>query len=424
MPFRIKCTAWTLILFLLAAPLCAFAAEQEPPKTGTPLSAAELDRLTAPVALYPDSLLAQILMASTYPLDVVSAARWLKQNSGLKGKELENAAKDQPWDPSVQALTAFPQVLEMMNEKLDWVQDLGDAFLGQPKDVMDSVQRLRSKAQAAGNLKTTKEQKVTTSKNDASGSDVIVIQSAQPEVVYVPSYDPMVVYGPWPYPAYPPVAWYPPGYAAAGAFVSFGIGVAVGYAFWGDCDWNHGDIDVNVNNYRNFTKVNPPVNANGRWQHNPAQRGNVPYRGSAAGRYSLPAEGRGKASGLTRDQQRSAAREAFRGREGGAERPRRDNSLGRDGAGQRREIGRNEAEQRRELGRTDGAQRQRNENREIRNREPLNEGREFRNRDQGNSFFQGAGERGARQEIERGGRSRESMIRPHPGGVPFHPVRR
>src|SRR5262249_50788384 len=172
--------------------------------------------LVAPIALYPDSLLAQVLMASTYPLEVVEAARFQKANPSLKDKALDDALQKQTWDPSVKSLVSFPEVLTMMNEKLDWTQRLGDAFLAQQSDVMDAVQVLRNKAQAQGNLQSNEQQKVIVQQPPAdapAGSPpVIVIQPANPQVVYVPTYNPTVVYGSWPYPSYPPYSYYPPGY--------------------------------------------------------------------------------------------------------------------------------------------------------------------------------------------------------------------
>jgi hypothetical protein len=176
---------------------------------GKTFSQEELNQLVAPVALYPDALLSQVLMASTYPLEIVEAARWVKSNPNLKDKALEDALQNQSWDPAVKSLAVFPQVLTMMNEKLDWTQKLGDAFLAQQKDVLDTAQALRKKAQAQGNLKDTKEQKVVeTTENNTT---VIKIEPTNPEVVYVPTYNPTVVYGAWPYPAYPPYYYYPPG---------------------------------------------------------------------------------------------------------------------------------------------------------------------------------------------------------------------
>ncbi|TMH34067.1 MAG: DUF3300 domain-containing protein, partial [Betaproteobacteria bacterium] len=157
----------------------------------------ELDAMLAPIALYPDALVAQVLMASTYPLEIVEAARWAEQNKGLKGEALQGALQGQKWDESVKSLTAFPEVLDRMNKDLAWTQKLGDAFLGQQKEVMDTIQSLRQRAQAAGNLQSNEHQKVETETQEAK--QVIVIQPSNPEVIYVPTYQPTVVYGAWPY---------------------------------------------------------------------------------------------------------------------------------------------------------------------------------------------------------------------------------
>ena len=264
-----------------------------PAQTGpapAPFKAEELDQLVAPIALYPDPLVAQILMASTYPLEVVQAARFVKENPKLTGDPLDQALKKQTWDDSVKSLTTFPQVLSMMDGKLDWTQKLGDAFLAQQKEVMDAVQRLRARAQAAGNLKSTAEQTVTVEPAAAAAPappapppppvagqppqqvvvqqappTVITIAPANPQVVYVPTYNPTVVYGAWPYPAYPPYSYYPPGYVAGAALFSFAAGVAVGSALWGNCNWHGGDVNVNVNQYNSYTKnVNTTNVANKR----------------------------------------------------------------------------------------------------------------------------------------------------------------
>ncbi len=211
------------------------------PETPKPFSQEQLDRLLAPVALYPDSLLTQIFMASTYPLEVVKAMNWLKQNKNLKGSALSAALEKQGWDPSVKSLVNFPQVLQMMTDQIDWTQKLGDAFLAQQKDVMETVQKLRKKAQDQGSLKTTKEQKVTVQKD----TQVIVIEPANPQVIYVPTYDPVVVYGAWWYPV-PPVYLYPPPPPGYTAF-TFATGVAVGVAWsyaWGYPNWHGGSINV------------------------------------------------------------------------------------------------------------------------------------------------------------------------------------
>lgn len=255
-----------------------------------PFKQEELDQLVAPIALYPDSLLTQILMASTYPLEVVQADRWAKQNKEMKGDALAKALETQPWDPSVKSLVNFPQVLAMMSEKLDWTQKLGDAFLAQQKDVMGTVQKLRAKAQASGNLNTTKEQVVKVEK------EVIIIEPASPQVIYVPAYNPTVVYGAWAYPAYPPYPVYPPGYVAGAAF-TFAAGVAVGAAWgyaWGHANWHGGDVDVNVNRNININnnidrskyqnKVTSGQGGQGQWQHNPENRKGVAYRDQGTAR--------------------------------------------------------------------------------------------------------------------------------------------
>lgn len=248
------------------------------------LKTEELEQILAPIALYPDDLLTQMLMASTYPLEIVQADRWTKQNKNKKGDALAKALEAQPWDPSVKSLVNFPDVLAMMSEKLDWTQKLGDAFLAQKKDVLATVQKLRAKAQASGNLKTTSEQVVKTDK------EVIIIQPANPQVIYVPTYNPTVVYGTWAYPAYPPAPVYPPGYVATTAAFSFATGAAVGAAWgyaWGHSDWHGGDVNVNVNRNAsvntniNRTKYQQQYQAkggSGQWQHDPSHRGGVAYR--------------------------------------------------------------------------------------------------------------------------------------------------
>ena len=183
------------MLALLLAASAAFAQDR------VPFRQAELDQMLAPVALYPDSLLSQVLMASTYPLEVVQAARWSRANPGLKGQDAVRAVEHMDWDPSVKSLTAFPQILTMMDEKLEWTRRLGEAFLAQQADVMDTVQGLRRRAEAAGNLRSSEQMRV------AREGEVITIHQPAPEVVYVPYYNPAVVYGPWWWPAYPPVYW-------------------------------------------------------------------------------------------------------------------------------------------------------------------------------------------------------------------------
>jgi uncharacterized membrane protein YgcG len=258
----------------------------------------DLDELLAPIALYPDALLAQILMASTYPLEVVEAARWQKSNPGLKEKALEDALQKQTWDPAVKSLTAVPQVLTMMNEKLDWTTKLGDAFLAQQADVLKTSQALRKKADEAGNLKTSKE--VTVKKEVENSVQIIKIEQPNPEVVHVPTYNPATVYGSWWYAAPPPYYYYPPGYAY-GAGLAFATGVVVGAAIWGNCNWGGNDININTNNYNNFNKTNI---SNKNFQHNAEHRKGAAYRDSGtAQKYN-----RGGNTAATQ------SREQFRGR--------------------------------------------------------------------------------------------------------------
>jgi hypothetical protein len=244
------------------------------------LDQAQLDQLVAPIALYPDPLLAQVLMASTYPLEVVQADRWAKTNKSFKGDALTAALTKQDWDPSVKELVSTPTVLSMMSDQLDWTQSLGNAVLAQQADVMDAVQRLRAKAKANGKLETTKQQKVTV-KQEQGSAPVIEIAPASPEVVYVPYYNPSVVYGTWPYPEYPPY-YYPPatGWVVGGTIatgLAWGAAYAIGREIWDNIDWRRGDIDINVdrntniNVDRNFTK----------WEHNSYHRRGVAYDNDA-----------------------------------------------------------------------------------------------------------------------------------------------
>jgi hypothetical protein len=230
----------------------------------------QLDQMLAPIALYPDALLAQVLMASTYPLEVVSAARWVQANPKVTGKALEDAMQKQTWDPSVKSLAAFPTVLQMMNEKIEWTQQLGDAFLAQRTDVMAGVQALRHKAYAQGNLKSTQQQKVVVEKQ------TITIEPAS-TTVYVPVYNPTVVYGAWWYPGYVPYYWYPAGYVA-GPGLGFATGVVVGAALWGGCNWRGNDVTINVNRYNQFNRTSITHTS---WQHNAAHRQGVAYRDAA-----------------------------------------------------------------------------------------------------------------------------------------------
>ena len=272
--------AFLAMLALSVVPPAAFPQDQPAPQ----YSAAQLEQLVAPIALYPDSLLGPVLMASTYPLEVVEAARWvgIPANAALQGDALASALDTIDWDPSVKALVPFPAVLQMMSSHLDWMQQLGDAFLAQQADVMDAVQRLRAQAANAGNLQSTPQQTVTTQDGE------IYIEPASPDVLYVPVYNPVVVYGIWLYPAYPPFFFPPlPGYYH-GPFVGgiqFSIGFVIIRTFWGwdHFDWRRHRIDldarrVNVINRYHIEHFRRPPFEGREWQHNPQHRVGVPYR--------------------------------------------------------------------------------------------------------------------------------------------------
>jgi hypothetical protein len=268
----------------------------------------QLDSLVAPIALYPDPLLSQTLVASTYPLEVIQLKQWLDQHKDLKDKALADAVQKQDWDPSIQAMAALPDVVKQLADNIKWTTDLGNAFLAQQNDVMDAVQRMRKKANNAGTLKSSEQQTVET--RVVESKQVIVIEQANPQVVYVPSYDPTVIYGPPVYP-YPAIAYPPPGYYAAGMAISFGVGIAMGAAWgggWGyGCGWggnnnvyvNRNNNFINNSNRQNINNVNRsnrastlPARGNSTWQHNPQHRGGAPYSDRAtANRFGGNARG-------------------------------------------------------------------------------------------------------------------------------------
>jgi len=277
------------------------------------ISPDQLDSLVAPIALYPDPLLAQVLAASTYPLELIQLQQWLERNKNLKDQALADAVAKQPWDASIQALAGLPEVVKRLADDIQWTTDLGNAFLAQQKDVMDAVQRMRKKAEDKGNLKSTEQQTVET--KVIENKSVIVIEQAAPQVVYVPSYDPLLVYGPAVYP-YPPIYYPPAGYYAAGMAVSFGVGVMMG-AFWSGgwgwgCGWGGNNVYINNNNnFNRNTNIGGnrnnigggnrggigggnrgnigggnrastlPAGGRGNWQHRPEHRGGAPYRDRA-----------------------------------------------------------------------------------------------------------------------------------------------
>ena len=267
--------AW-MIIATLFIPSGIAAQDFEQPEQTDRFRKEELDQMLAPVALYPDSLIAQILMASTYPLEVVQAERWVQQNKTLTGDALDDVLKEKSWDPSIKSLCNFPDVLFAMSDKLDQTRKLGDAFLSQKNDVMTTIQQLRRKAEKQGNLKTTKEQKVI------HEEDVIRIEPAVRQVVYVPVYDPLYVYGPWWYPAYPPYYWYyPPGVIISGGFISFGPRFFIGIDLfsWSWFDWHRHYIYIDVLKARRFHRFrNSHYSDRYFWRHDPVHRRGVAYR--------------------------------------------------------------------------------------------------------------------------------------------------
>jgi len=282
-----------LILVALAALIARLACAAEEAPDGTPAAAqtakfspAQIEQLVAPIALYSDGLAVQVLIAATYPLEVVEAARWRTKNASLKGEALDQALESQDWDPSVESLTRFPDLLQRMSDNLDWTKDLGDAFLGQKDDVLDTVQRMRAKAYESGALKTTKEQVVT--REVVKEKEVIRVEPADPQVVYVPQYSPEAVYGAppaaYPTPYYPAMYGYPPGYVATASLLSFGAGMAVGAAVWGDCDWGSHDVHNNYYGGGGGGGNNQNVNVNKNKEKNVERtRGEGGRRGEGAG---------------------------------------------------------------------------------------------------------------------------------------------
>jgi hypothetical protein len=282
MKARAKCLLTQLLALLLATSFLLIAPENNASAQDAPaFTQQELDQMLAPIALYPDALLSQITMAATYPLEVVEAERWSVANPNLRGTQAVQAVEQNNWDPSVKSLVAFPQILRMMNDKLDWTERLGDAFLGQEQQVMDTIQDLRHRAYKAGNLRSNDQARVE------SQGDYITIDQADPQVAYEPYYNPSVVYGSWWWPQYPPVYWAPwPGYRERpgfGAGFAWGVGITLGAEFfYGAFDWRQHRVDVvNVNNYYYPRDTRVANRASSAWQHDPDHRRGAPYREAA-----------------------------------------------------------------------------------------------------------------------------------------------
>src|SRR6202161_3133296 len=306
---------WLALAAIILGPICAMAQTPASPtatSTAQLLKPAELDQLVAPIALYPDPLLAQVLMASAYPLDIVQAERWLEANKNLKGEALQAAVAKQSWDDSIKSLVATPDVLQMMSSKLDWTEKLGDAVVAQQADVMDAIQRLRTKAQANNKLQSTKQQKVTV--QQVQNKQIIAIEPTDPDMVYVPYYDPGVVYGDWPYPDYPADYWPTPGYIGAG-IIAAGIGFGAGYAlgrwhggdYWGGgVNWNNNNINVRPGGGGAGTAWRPRVDH----RQGAGNRGNgsqLNFRGSGGQQVIKPGGGNRGNAGQNRPANRAGA---------------------------------------------------------------------------------------------------------------------
>ncbi len=388
-----------LAAFVLALPVLASAQAADKPFTNE-----QLDQMLAQIALYPDSLLSQVLMAATYPEEFQEAAKWSKAHPDTKGDAAVTQVEGNDWDPSVASLVAFPEVLITLSEKPDYVKNLGDAFLAQPEDVMNSVQRLRAAAQKAGNLKSNEQIKVsaeaapppaaaapaptTTVVQAPPVTQTIVIEPAQPSVVYVPAYNPTVVYGPWWYPSYPPYYYPPPpGYwfsRTIATGIAWGVGIGVTNALWGGFNWGRGDVNINVNRYNNIN-VNKRLDVNSNrtnWNHDSSHR-KSDYRGGNAQRQNL-------------DRKREAgAREQYRGKDASrdASRERAQQSMQQHGV----DAGKGSARDRAQAADRDAA----------------------RQRSQAASHdnaLKGAGDRQARQQIDRGTASQQAAQRSSGGG--------
>jgi hypothetical protein len=277
-----------LIAALGGATLSAQDAPPAPPPPDQTLSPDQLDDLVAPIALYPDPLLSQVLVAATYPLEVVQAFQWLQRNPGVTGAALTQAVQQQNWDPSIQALVVFPDVIKRLNDDVTWTTNLGNAFLAQQQDVMSAVQRMRQRAQQAGKLASSPQENVVTEQHD--GQPYIDIVPADPEVIYVPAYDPVWIWGAPRWYPYPHWFWPGPGIVVGGLGFGFYGGIHLGVFFgggwggwggwgWHPVWWNHTVVVNNTFIHRyNFNTVNVhDVHGTAVWAHDADHRHGVPY---------------------------------------------------------------------------------------------------------------------------------------------------
>ena len=333
------CTAILVNLSLLAVAQAPPTDSQQQPADAPRLAPQNLSNLVAPIALYPDLLLSQILAASTYPAEITEAQQWMQRNPSLRGRELVEAAKQQPWDPSVQALVAFPDVMKMLTRDTQWTTDLGNAFLSQQADVMDAIQRLRASAHDNGRLTNTPQQRVTYEQQN--GQNAIVIQPVDPQTVYVPVYNPVYVWGPPAYGYYPPL-----GYPGVGYGIGFGVGAFLGGLFsglvgfggwgWGFSWLSHGlflnGLFFNHFGFHGYSGYGfhggYGYASRAAWVHNPGHRLGVPYSGHYAGAHYAGSGSRGYAAGRSYNAGHSGfsgssrQAEAYRGLSNGAARGR------------------------------------------------------------------------------------------------------
>jgi hypothetical protein len=270
----------TFLVYLLALqPLQAQALDSGYLEPSEKYNREELAQMLAPIALYPDALLSQVLMASTYPIEVIEADRWVKKNPEMQGDTLDDALLSLDWDPSVKALCHFPPVLALMSERIAETTNIGNAFLAQEDEVMEMIQELRAQAHAEGNLTTNSEQKVIVEK------ETIIIEPADPMVIYVPYYDPYYVYGTWWYPAYPPYYWRPSS-VIIGSGISYWPGFYFGFTFgtWSYFDWNHHYIYIDLHKRPRFVRHDRWRPKSGRWTHASSHRRGVAYRDKSTAR--------------------------------------------------------------------------------------------------------------------------------------------
>ena len=379
----------------------------------------QLESLVAPIALYPDDLLAQTLVAATYPLEIIQLQQWLEKNPDLEGDELEAALESQPWDPAIKSMAVVPEVVDRLADDVQWTTDLGNAFLAQQEGVMDAAQSMRRKAQEKGALETGEQMVVET--QVVERDTIIIVESATPEVIYVPSYDPVVVYGPPVYYAYPPIYYPPP--PPGGLFISFSIGVMWG-RHWGGpccgCGWGRGSTNIYINNSNNFYRKSG--RGDGNWKHNPEHRGAAPYGdrktadkfGGRTSRDAPRADAR-PATG-TRDRGTDAGNRDRSGQRDGAERPAtadRDRSGQREGADRPATADRDRSGQREGADRPATADRDRSGQREGADRPAASdraggsEASQSRDRDRSSgSANRGGSERSGSRDVQKGDRSR------------------